>query len=135
MATSGVPYTAVLAGNAPVTPAISSGGGVLGAGGTNRLPSIGRNTFSLPKTANVDLRISRAFLLGGGHKLEGILDIFNLTDRMNYTQATNLMYTVGGTAAAPTLAFNPTFSTPNNGNNNYFVFTPRQVQLAVRYSF
>ena len=134
-ATSGVPYTAVLTGNAPVTPAVSSGGGVLGAGGSNRLPSIARNAFNLPNTANFDLRVSRAFTLGGGHKIEGILDIFNVTDRMNYTQITNLMYTVGGTAAAPTLTYNSTFGTPNNGNNNYFVFTPRQVQIAVRYNF
>src|SRR5262249_15544185 len=131
-ATSGLPYTAVLTGNSPVA-GISTG--ILRAGGSNRLPSVGRNTFNLPNTANFDLRISRAFALGSGHRIEGIVDIFNVTDRMNYTQATNLMYTVGGTASAPTLAFNPTFTTPNNGNNNYFVFTPRQVQLALRYTF
>jgi hypothetical protein len=46
-----------------------------------------------------------------------------------------LMYTVGGTVAAPTLTYNPTFGSLTNGNNNYFVFTPRQVQIALRYSF
>ena len=45
------------------------------------------------------------------------------------------MYTVGGTVAAPTLTYNPTFQTLTNANSNYFVFTPRQVQLAVRYTF
>jgi len=131
--TSGVPYTATVTGNTPNTARVLTG--ILGAGGSNRLPSVGRNTLHLPYTANFDLRISRGFALGGGHKVEGILDIFNVADRMNYTQATNLMYTIGGTAAAPTLTFNPTFGTPNNGNNNYFVFTPRQVQLAIRYTF
>ena len=42
---------------------------------------------------------------------------------------------LGGTAAAPTLTSIPTFGSFNNANSNYFVFTPRQVQLAVRYTF
>ena len=45
------------------------------------------------------------------------------------------MYTVGGTVAAPTLTYNPTFGSLTNANSNYFVFTPRQIQLAVRFSF
>ncbi len=130
---SGVPYTATLTGNTPNTARISTG--VLGAGGSNRLPSIPRNAFHLPTTANFDLRVSRAFTLAGGHKVEGILDVFNLLNRLNYTTVNSLMYTVGGTAAAPTLAYNPTFGSLTNANSNYFVFTPRQVQLAIRYTF
>jgi hypothetical protein len=129
---SGVPYTAVLTGNAPIT---GTSTGVLGAGGTNRLPSIPRNNFNLPTTANLDLRVSRAFTLAGSHKIEAIVDIFNVTNRLNYTQVNTSMYAIGGTAAAPTLTFNPTFGTLTNANSNYFVFTPRQVQLALRYSF
>jgi Carboxypeptidase regulatory-like domain/TonB dependent receptor len=137
--TSGIPYTALLTGNTPIATRIQTG--VLGAGGTNRLPQVGRNTFALPKTANLDLRIARAFALGAGHRVEGIVDIFNLTNRMNYTSVNQTMYTVGGTAAAPTLTYNAPingvggFGALTNGNNNYFVFTPRQVQLALRYSF
>ena len=130
---SGVPYTAVLTGNTPNTARVLTG--VLGAGGSNRLPQIERNAFHLPKTANVDLRVSRAFNVGGGHKLEGIFDLFNVFNRLNHTQANTSMYAVGGTVAAPTLVYNPTFGTLTNANSNYFVFTPRQVQLALRYTF
>ena len=83
----------------------------------------------------LDLRVSRGFGLGAGHKVEGILDVFNLTNRLNYTSATSLMYTVAGTVAAPTLTYNPTFGSLTNANSNYFVFTPRQIQLALRYTF
>ena len=31
--------------------------------------------------------------------------------------------------------YNPTFGSLTNANSNYFVFTPRQVQLALRYTF
>jgi hypothetical protein len=131
--TSGVPYTATLTGNTPNTARVLTG--VLGAGGSNRLPSIGRNTLQLPRTADVSLRVSRGFTLQGTQRVEAILDVFNLTNRLNYTSANSLMYTVGGSAAAPTLTFNPTFQSLTNANSNYFVFTPRQVQLAVRYTF
>jgi hypothetical protein len=93
-----VPYTATLTSNTPNTARVSTG--VLGAGGSNRLPSIERNAYNLPKTANVDLRISRAFGIQGTHKAEVVLDIFNLTNRLNYTSVNTLMYTVGGTVAA-----------------------------------
>ena len=130
---SGVPYTATLTGNTPNTARVSTG--VLGAGGSNRLPSIPRNNYRLPATMNIDLRVSRGFGLGIGHRVEGILDVFNLTNRLNHTATTPLMYTVAGSVAAPTLTYNPTFGTLSNANSNYFVFTPRQIQLALRYTF
>ena len=130
---SGVPYTATLTGNTPNTARVSTG--VLGAGGSNRLPSIPRNNYRLPRTMNIDLRVSRGFGLGTSHRVEGILDVFNLTNRLNHTAATSLMYTVAGSVAAPTLTYNPTFGSLTNANSNYFVFTPRQIQLALRYTF
>jgi hypothetical protein len=130
---SGVPYTASLTGNTPNTARISTG--VLGAGGSNRLPNLPRNAYLLPKTTNVDLRVARAFPHIGTRSVEGILDVFNLFNRLNYTSVNTLMYTVGGTVAAPTLTSNPTCGTLTNANSNYFVFTPRQIQLAVRVSF
>ena len=131
--TSGLPYTGVVTGNTPNPARVLTG--ILGAGGSNRLPSVGRNTYSLPKTADLALRVSKGFAIQNTHKIEAILDIFNLTNRLNYTQVNATMYTVGGTTAAPTLTYNSTFQSLTNANSNYFVFTPRQVQLAVRYTF
>jgi hypothetical protein len=130
---SGVPYTATLTGNTPIPNRVSTG--VNGAGGSNRLPSVPRNSYFLPSTANLDLRVSRGFALGYGHKVEAILDVFNLTNKLNYTSANTLMYTVGGTSTTPTLGYNSTFGTLTNANSNYFVYTPRQVQIAARYTF
>jgi outer membrane receptor protein involved in Fe transport len=130
---SGVPYTATLTGNTPNTARVSTG--VLGAGGTNRLPNVERNAYLLPKTANVDLRVSRAFPNLGPRRIEAILDVFNMFNRLNYTASNTLMYTVGGSVAAPTLSYNPTFGSLTNANSNYFVFTPRQIQLSARLTF
>jgi len=131
--TSGLPYTAVVTGNTPNTARVLTG--ILGAGGSNRLPQIPRNTYQLPRTADIGLRVSRAFSIQGSQKIEAILDVFNLTNRLNYTQVNSTMYTVGGTVVAPTLTYNQTFGTLTNANSNYFVFTPRQIQIACRYTF
>ena len=90
---SGVPYTAALTGNTPNTARVSDGRPR--RRGFNRLPSIERNAFHLPKTANVDLRVSRAFSLTAGNKVEGILDVFNLFNRLNHT-AVNIVDVHGG---------------------------------------
>ena len=98
-ASSGSPLTPGVSGNAPPTTKISTG--ILGDAGTNRLPSIERNSYRLPKTVSVDLRISRSFPLQGKAKIEALLETFNLFNRINYTSENTTLYTIGGTATAP----------------------------------
>jgi Carboxypeptidase regulatory-like domain len=132
---SGAPFTALLSGNAPQAATVRVLTGILGSGGTNRLPSIERNTYRLPNTASLDLRVSRSFPIGKS-KLEGIFEVFNLFNRINYTAANQTFYTVGGTVAAPTLVYNSaTFNTMTNANNGTFSPRPREIQLGVRYTF
>jgi hypothetical protein len=130
---SGAPFTAMVVGNAPQGNRILTG--ILGVGGTNRLPNIERNTYRLPYQASVDLRVSRAFPIGKS-KLEGIFEAFNLFNKINYTSANQTFYTIGGTAAAPTLVYNSaTFNTYTNANSGTFSPRPREIQLGVRYTF
>jgi hypothetical protein len=133
-ASAGSPFTPSVSGNAPQATRVLTG--ILGAGGTNRLPTIARNSYRLPYTTNVDLRISRAFPLGGGTKIEAIAEAFNLFNRINYTSVTTTFYTIGGTAAAPTLTYNATtFNVPTNANNGTFAPRPREIQLGFRLTF
>ncbi len=64
---SGAPFTPTIFGNAPSqtingTPyvAVTGGSGVLAAGGTNRPPFLAPNSFQMPRTAVVDLRLEKA---------------------------------------------------------------------------
>jgi hypothetical protein len=130
---SGAPFTAMVVGNAPQANRILTG--ILGVGGTNRLPNIERNTYRLPYQASVDLRVSRAFPVGKA-KLEGLFEAFNLFNKINYTSANQTFYTIGGTTAAPTLVYNSaTFNTYTNANSGTFSPRPREIQLGVRYTF
>lgn len=131
-ASSGPTQNAFTSGNAPGTRVTT---GLTGSAGTNRLPSLGRNAYRLPRSANVDLRISKAFTVKGGTKIEGLIEGFNIFNRINYTAVNSTLYNVGGTAAAPTLTYNPTFFTFTNANNGTFSPRPREIQLGVRIRF
>jgi hypothetical protein len=132
---SGAPLTPLVSGNAPQAGTVRVQTGVLGAGGTNRLPQTERNSYRLPYTANMDLRVSRAFPIGR-NKFEVSFEAFNVFNRINYTANNATFYTIGGTLAAPTLVYNSaTFNTPTRANDGTFSPRPREIQLGVRYTF
>ena len=132
-ASSGSPFTPGISGNAPPTTRILTG--ILGAGGSNRLPSIERNSYRLPSTTSVDFRVSRSFQLQGKAKIEALVETFNLFNHINYTSENTTLYTIGGTATAPTLAYNTLFGSYTNANSGTFSPRPREVQIGVRFNF
>jgi hypothetical protein len=86
--------------------------------------SVPRNAGQLPAEATVDLRVSRSFRLVWKSTVEPMLEVFNLFNRVNYTDVNNV-FGVG--------AF------PDNPLPTYGQFQraapPRQVQAAVRVVF
>ncbi len=81
---SGLPYSAGTVNS------VSSSlyGGIIGAGGTARIPDIARNSFTMPKTAVVDLRLSKSFALTRGesrYRFEILGEAFNLFNHQNIT--------------------------------------------------
>ena len=145
---AGAPYTGLLSGTAPAvdatgktckagTPgcfsAISSG--VLGAGGTNRLPNLPPNAFQMPRTANVDLRLEKGFHIR--EKMDFIItgDAFNALNRNNITGVNTLIYSISG----GTLQFQDgasgrsLFGLPTQSSNN--ILAQRQIQIGARLNF
>jgi hypothetical protein len=133
---SGRPYGYGVSGNAPSATA----GGILGAGGSNRLPNVPPNSLRLPKLVNVDLRLSRRFRFTETMNLEFLAEGFNIFNRRNITNLGTTAYTITNPAAsAPpgtpsTLNFQTaTFGVPSEAGNS--IFRERQVQFAVRFQF
>lgn len=149
----------------PYTPGVSSGSGggsefilpnggtslikvtgiaasINGSGGTNRLPSFGRNFFVQNRTQVVDLRLSKRFKIQEKVTLELLGEAFNLANHLNETGVNTTAYSYApGTAATATsvatpntLTYNTPFGTENSANSN-LVYSPRQVQLGVRVQF
>jgi hypothetical protein len=92
-----------------------------------------RNAFRLPTTVNVDLRISRRFRITNEVNLEILGEAFNLLNRTQVTELNTRMYAPGGTAAASTLTFDPSFQTVRAAGND--VVRERQLQFAIRMEF
>lgn len=117
--------------------------GLLGSGGPSRAFFIPRNSFRRPYTQTVDLRLSKRIRFKESMSLEFLAEAFNLLNRANITQVTETLYTFSGAnASGGTLTANPQeerlgafLSETAEGINNTTIFTPRQVQLSVRFEF
>ncbi len=131
---SGAPYTGTVSGNAPVaTGVVRTSTGILGAGGTSRPPFVARNAFQMPRIANVDLRIAKKFKLHESVGFEVFGEAFNLFNHVNPTSVGTRIYSIGGTAAAPTLTFDPQFGTVTASSSS--LLAQRQIQIGARLTF
>jgi hypothetical protein len=92
--------------------------------------SVGRNSQTMKGQLIVDARLSRRFKLGPKLALEGIVEAFNLLDRTNFSEISNVF----GRGAFPT---DPQRDV--QGRVTYGLYEqalpPRQIQLAVKMSF
>ncbi|MHB8302037.1 MAG: carboxypeptidase-like regulatory domain-containing protein [Acidobacteriaceae bacterium] len=138
---TGLPYTLAVGGSAP-------GGaffGINGAGGPSRLNILQRNSYRFPSTQTTSFRLTRRVPLRDRAYLELMAETYNMTNTQNVTSVDTLGYTAcstpltqgcpsGSTSAHPYLEFNPTYGVTTNANSNA-IYTPREIQLAVRLKF
>jgi hypothetical protein len=87
----------------------------------DRPAGVGRNAGRLPATWSLDVRLSRAFSVPGGGRLEAMIEAFNLLNHVNILNVNNT-FGNGGSPLA-------TFAQPTAAGD------PRQAQLGVRWSF
>ena len=132
-AQSGFAYSAGVSGNVPS----GTSTGILGAGGSNRLPNVQVNSLRSPATFNVDLRISRRFKFTETTNFEVLAEGFNIFNRTNVTGVNTRAYSVSTAApcssAAPCLVYDTQFKVPTAaGNSN---LRERQIQFAARFNF
>jgi len=144
-AQSGLPFSLVTSGTPtfstssvdPVTGNTTTvtynalGSSINGSNGRRGIDVIGRNTFQLRRTINMDMRLSKKLKFGERYSAEFLAEAFNIFNHMNITTANNTGYSIG---AGPSLSFNSSFGKPSNGNSN-FAYTPRQVQAGLRFFF
>jgi len=90
--TSGRPYSLDIFGGTRLTGGHES---INGSGGAVYLPTVGRNTLRLPDSAHLDLRVSRAVHVTERVRMRGIAEIFNLTNRVNYSAISQRAFLVG----------------------------------------
>ena len=132
-AQSGAAITGTASGNAPSgLGRISTG---LNGSGTslNRPFWIPRNNFQMPRTADVDLQISKSIPITERFKLKLFAQAFNLLNHVNATAVDTLLYTAGGTSTAPTLTYNTDFLHVTASSNS--LIAQRQIQIGAHLDF
>jgi hypothetical protein len=152
---SGLPYSLVTAGTPPtffttnIDPATNNlttvtysalGSGINGSNGRKGIDVIGRNTFQMKRTINMDLRLSKRVKFGEHYSVEALGEAFNIFNHQNVTSVNNTGYIIGSTVnpqtkvVTPTLSFNSSFGSVTNSNSN-FAYTSRQIQIGFRFLF
>ncbi|WP_158748594.1 TonB-dependent receptor [Acidobacterium sp. S8] len=119
-----------------------------GAGGSPAyIPVLGRNTFNYRRAEVFDLRGQKDIQFHEKYTLQLIAECFNVFNHENTTSVNTLGYTFGSSTPAVSakgytgpqtyttpLTYNPSFASVTNVNSNY-AYSPRQVQVAVRFEF
>jgi len=140
---SGRPYSFNIYGGSRL-----AGGGlsVNGSGGAVYLPTVGRNTLRLPDAANLNLRVSRTLRVTEKVRVKGLVEVFNVANRVNYSGIMQRAFLVGAASGGVTpLLFQDAATVAAEGLNvrPFGTFTEaatslareRRVQLGVRVEF
>jgi hypothetical protein len=121
-----------------------------GSSGSSVIPGVGINTMKYPRKIVDDVRFQKQITFEKGRNLQLICNIFNIANHQNYMgYASTTAYTlstVSGVNYAQynlTGASNSTYPTSssgllgvlNNSNSSGFLYTPRNIEFAVRFNF
>lgn len=100
---------------------------------SDRPAGVGRNSEDGPSFKQVSVRVTRGFQFGGGNRIDGIFEVFNLLNTVNYSVSSvdAAEFLAGPTLANPTAPYKPN---PNFGKYSA-TFPGREIQLGVRWSF
>jgi len=122
----GKPYSGSTSGN-PTPAGIL--GGLLGVGGSSRAPFVGRNTFTGPGAANVDVRLAREFKFTERIRWQIMAEGFNIFNRVQVTSISITQFNVRGAVLFPNTSFQSISATGTN------LMRERQYQLGTRFTF
>ena len=116
-------------------PSVTSGtisNTLFGGGGSLVLP-IARNKYHRPSTWTADLRVSKRIYFGEHKNLELLAEGFNIFNHSNVTAA-NTSFISNQNTTTNVLTYNSSFGSTTSINNT-IIFSPRQIQLGVRFNF
>jgi hypothetical protein len=129
---NGLPYSAGTSGY--------SGGGIAtdwnGAGGQAIIPQLGINTYQQPRKIVDDLRVQKEFTFHEKYNLQLFANVFNLANHQNIDGIGTTAYKLSGSGTAATATFqSATWQVPTSSNNSGFLYTPREIEIAAKFSF
>jgi hypothetical protein len=142
-AVSGRPYSYDIFGGTYLSGGHES---INGSGGASYLPTVGRNTLRMPEMVNLDMRVGRGLRVSDRVVVRGMLEAFNVGNRVNYSGVTQRAFLVGTAANGVTpLVFQDAAAIAAEGLNTrpFGTFTAsgtnesreRQLEFGLRVEF
>ncbi len=132
---NGLPYSGLLKSAKPASNAASTGWYGTGTGATY-IPVLGRNTYSYPRHIVDDVRVSKAIAIREGYNLELMVNLFNIANHQNIDGINNTEYAESVVnSTSDTITYQPSFGAITSSNNSGFLFTPREVEIAAKFTF
>lgn len=137
---NGLPYTVSLASSQYNSyDAITTGWN--GAGDSTALiPGIGINTKQYPRKIVDDVRAEKDFTIAERYSLQLMANVFNVANHQNVDGINTSAYTLSSCGKTcplqGTATFQPsTYGVVTSSNNSGFLYTPRQIEIATRFTF
>jgi hypothetical protein len=141
--TSGRPYSLDIFGGTRLSGGHES---INGSGGAVYLPTVGRDTLRLPDSSHLDIRVSRALRVTERLRMRATAEVFNLTNRVNYSAISQRAFLANAAVAGVTpLVFQNAATVAAEGLNvqPFGTFTAastsqvqeRQMQFGLRMDF
>jgi hypothetical protein len=132
-ALSGLPLSMTPSGSNSTSSVLS---GWNGGGATQYIPIIGRNTYKYPRHIVDDIRVQKAIEIHERYHLDLLCNVFNIANHQNIDGINTTGYTfTGGTANSSTATYNTSFGSVSSSNSSGFLYTPRQLEVAAKFSF
>lgn len=114
-----------------------------GSGADDRVPWLGRNTFTTTGLATVDFRVTREIRLTENTKAVFVWEAFNLFNRTNFTRFESDQFDTVGTSSSGSVNIvkvepilvqgQPVFLVPQAASNT--LIGPREMQFALKFIF
>ena len=125
--------------NATGTSSSQSVLGDLNANGSiSYIPQLGHNNLTYRRDLVDDVRVQKNIPFTERYRLQLILQAFNVANHQNVTSVNTPAYKLAKTANttnAGTATYQANFGTVSNTNNSGFSYTPRQLELSIRFAF
>jgi hypothetical protein len=104
--------------------------------GADRFGNLGRNALRGPNFAQLDLSIGKLTRITEGTSLQLRMDIFNLTDRVNFADPSGGLVCSDNNTFNPCAFFGQSNATVGNNLGGLLGYGgPRQIQLSARFNF
>jgi hypothetical protein len=107
-----------------------------GAGGSALIPGIGPNTRQYPRHIVDDVRVQKDIAIKEGYHLQLLANVFNIANHQNVDGINSTAYLLSSTGdTSGTATYQSTFGEVTSSNNSGFLYTPREIEIAARFSF